>query len=85
MLAKNAPPKLALRAGLGEVRRFVRTMLSAYIGRPLRLQMPERHESAHRRRVCKSYLQILPSMLRDRRSAKPTVERAALMSWETTK
>ena len=85
VLAKNAPPKLALRAGLGEVRRFLRTMLSAYIGRPLRLQMPERHESAHRRGVCKSYLQLLPSMLRHRRAMKPTVDRAALMSWEAVK
>ncbi len=85
VLAKNAPPKLALRAGLGEVRRFLRTTLSAYIGRPLRLQMPERQESAHRRRVCKSYLQLLPSMLRHRRATKPTVDRAALMSWEVKK
>ncbi|MGB8861585.1 MAG: glycosyltransferase family 2 protein [Ilumatobacteraceae bacterium] len=85
VLAKNAPAKLALRAGLGEVRRFVRTMLSAYIGRPLRLQMPERNNSAHRRRVCKSYLQLLPAMIRDRRAAHPSTDRSALMSWEVTK
>lgn len=85
VLAKNAPAKLAMRAGLGEIRRFVRTMLSAYVVRPLKLQMPERHDSAHRRRVCKSYLQLLPAMLRDRRAAPATVDRALLMRWEVTK
>lgn len=85
VLAKNAPAKVALRAGVGEVRRFVRCMLSAYIGRPLRLQMPERNESAHRRRVLSSYLQLLPAMVRARRAAKPSVDRTALMSWQVTK
>lgn len=85
VLAKNAPPRLALRAGLGEMRRCVRCMLSAYVLRPLRLQMPERHESAHRRKVAASYLRELRPTLRDRRAAKPTVDRTALMSWEVTK
>jgi len=85
VLAKNAPAKLALRAGLGEARRFVRGTVSAYILRPLRLQMPERHESGHRRRVLTSYVRLLPAMLRDRRAAKPKLDRQALMSWERTK
>ena len=85
MLAKNAPWPLALRAGLGEFRRFVRCTLSAYIIRPLRLQMPERNESAHRRRVFASYLRQLRPMLRDRRSATLRVERSALMSWVVDK
>ncbi len=85
VLAKNAPAKLALRAGLGEVRRFVRRTFSAYIIRPLRLQMPERHDSAHRRRVLVSYARLLPGVLRDRRAAKPSVDRKSLMSWEVTK
>ncbi len=85
VLAKNAPARLAARAGLGEIRRFVRCMLSAYILRPLRLQMPERHESAHRRKVVASYLRELRPMLRDRRAATPAVDRSSLMSWEVTK
>jgi len=85
VLAKNAPAKLALRAGLGEVRRFVRGTVSAYVLRPLRLQMPERNESAHRRRVLWSYLRNLWPMLRDRRATKPSVDRKSLMSWEVTK
>ena len=85
VLAKNAPAKQALRAGLGEMRRLVRGTISAYIMRPLRLQMPERHQSAHRRRVFASYLRLLRPMLRDRRAAKPKVDRQSLMSWEVTK
>ncbi|MCE9623116.1 MAG: glycosyltransferase family 2 protein [Actinomycetia bacterium] len=85
VLAKNAPGRLALRAGLGELRRCARWMVSAYIMRPLRLQMPERTMSAHRRRVLASYVRLLPGVLRDRRAAKPRVSRRALMSWEVTK
>lgn len=85
VLAKNAPARLATRAGLGEIRRFVRCILSAYILRPLRLQMPERLESAHRRKVVVSYLRELRPMIRDRRGATPSVDRSSLMSWEVTK
>jgi GT2 family glycosyltransferase len=85
VLAKNAPAKLALRAGLGELRRFVRGTLSAYVLRPLRLKMPERNESAHRRRVLASYARLLRPMMRHRRAAKPSVNRKSLMSWEVTK
>ena len=85
VLAKNAPAKQALRSGLGEARRFLRGTISAFVMRPLRLQMPERQMSAHRRRVLASYLRLLPPMLRDRRSAKPVVDRESLMSWEVTK
>ncbi len=85
VLAKNAPAKLALRAGVGEARRFVRGTISAYILRPLRLQMPERHQSAHRRRVLTSYVRLLRPMLRDRRAAQPKFARDSLMTWEVTK
>ena len=86
VLAKNAPARLALRAGLGEIRRFVRSALSGYIGRPIRLQMPERRVPAHRRRVLISYLRLLPAMLRERRATEPVVSRRHLMtSWEVTK
>ncbi len=85
VLAKNAPAKQALRAGLGETKRFVRGTISAYVMRPLRLQMPERHQSAHRRRVLVSYFRLLRPMLRDRRRAKPVVDRQSLMSWEVVK
>ncbi len=86
VLAKNAPARVALRAGLGEIRRFVRSTLSGYVGRPIRLQMPERSVPAHRRRVLTSYLRLLPAMLRDRRATEPVVSRRDLMtSWEVTK
>ena len=85
VLAKNAPGQAGLRAGLGEVRRFARGTLSAYVIRPLRLQMPERHESAHRRRVVPAICGCCRAMLRDRRAAKPKVARRSLMSWEVSK
>jgi GT2 family glycosyltransferase len=85
VLAKNAPARLATRAGLGELRKFVRSTISAYVIRPLKLQMPERHESAHRRKVFASYLRELRPMIRDRRAATPVVDRASMMSWEVTK
>lgn len=85
VVAKNAPARLAVRAGLGEIRRCIRCQLSAFVVRPLRLQMPERHESAHRRKVAGSYLRELWPMLRDRRAAKLTVDRDSVMKWEVTK
>ena len=85
VLAKNAPARLAVRAGLGEVRRCARCLVSAYVLRPLRLQMPERHESAHRRRVLASYLRELWPTVRERRATTTSVDRASLMSWEVTK
>lgn len=85
VLAKSAPWRLALRAGLGELRRCLRWQVSAYVMRPLRLQMPERVESAHRRKVVRGYLRDLPGMLRDRRATRPVVSREALMRWEMTK
>lgn len=85
VLAKNAPWRLAARAGLGEAYRCLRWHLAAYVMRPLRLQMPERVESAHRRRVLGNYLRGLPAMLRDRRAVRPVVAREALMRWEVTK
>lgn len=88
VVAKNAPTRLAVRAGLGEIRRCVRSQLSAFVLRPLRLQMPERHESAHRRKVAASYLREVWPMVRDRRAATRailTVDRDSLMKWEVTK
>ncbi len=85
VLAKNATASLAIRAGLGEMRRCARCLISAYVVRPLRLQMPERHESAHRRRVFASYLRELWPTVRERRATATSVDRASLMSWEVTK
>ena len=85
MLAKNAPAKLAWRAGLGEVRRAVTGTIRHYIVRPLTLRLPARPEVAHRWRVCGSYLRLTPAMLRDRWAPGRTVPRDEVMRWEVVK
>ncbi|HEY3484465.1 MAG TPA: glycosyltransferase family 2 protein, partial [Ilumatobacteraceae bacterium] len=85
VLAKNAPARLALRSGLGEVRRLVATTVRNYLIRPLTLRLPRPPEVRHRRAVTLAYLRALPSMLRSRRSAKRSVSRESLMAWEVDK
>lgn len=85
VLAKNAPMWLALRSGLGEVKRTVVLNVRHLVLRPLTLRMPARPEARHRRRVLKSYLSLLPSMLRDRWMMDRHVSRRSLMRWEVTK
>ena len=85
VLAKNAPPRLAWRSGLGEIRRFVGAVVRHYAIRPLTLRLPVRAEVAHRWMVCRGYLQLLPGMVADRWSMKPKVSRRSLMEWEVVK
>ena len=85
VLAKNAPPRLAWRSGLGEIRRFVGSVVRHYAIRPLTLRLPVRAEVAHRWMVCRGYLQLLPGMVADRWSMKPKVSRRSLMEWEVVK
>ncbi|MFZ4810399.1 MAG: glycosyltransferase family 2 protein [Ilumatobacteraceae bacterium] len=85
VLAKNAPVGLALRAGLGEVKRFAITLVRHYAIRPLTLRLPVRAEVAHRWKVLRGYLQALPATIAERR-AMPVVEtRESLMTWAVTK
>jgi len=85
VLAKNAPWRLAWRSGLGEVRRFVGSVVRHYAIRPLTLRLPVRAEVGHRWRVCRGYLALLPAMLRDRWSVRPVRSRNELMEWEVVK
>jgi len=85
VLAKCAPARLALRAGLGELKRTVVANLRGLVWRPLTLRMPDRPEAAHRRRVLASYLSLLPGVLRDRWMMDRRVTRRSLMSWEVAK
>jgi GT2 family glycosyltransferase len=84
-LAKNAPAPLALRAPLGAARRLAVTAVRDIVLRPFTLRMPHRADAAHQLRVLRGYLVRLGGMLRDRRRARPVVDRASLMEWETTK
>jgi GT2 family glycosyltransferase len=85
VLAKNAPMWLAARAGLGEVKRTLVLNVRHLVLRPLTLRMPSRPEARHRRRVLKSYVSLLPAMLRDRWMMDRHVSRGSLMRWEVSK
>jgi hypothetical protein len=85
VLAKNAPLWLAVRSGLGEVRRTVIINVRHLILRPLTLRMPARPEAAMRRRVLKSYISLVPAMLRDRWLMDRRCSRESLMKWEVSK
>jgi hypothetical protein len=85
VLVKNAPLWLAARSGLGEVRRTVIINVHHLILRPLTLRMPARPEAAMRRRVLKSYLLLVPAMLRDRWLMDRRYSRQSLMKWEVSK
>ena len=84
-LAKCAPATVALRAGLGELQRFLMIHWKDLIRRPLALQMPLKIKAAERRHVFLSYVKWLPAMLRDRWTMKKRVSRRSLMGWEVTK
>ncbi len=85
VLAKNAPPALAWRSGLGEVRRALLATVRHYLLRPATLRLPVRREVVHRWSVCGGYLRLLPAMLRDRWSGGRTVDRGEIMTWEVVK
>jgi hypothetical protein len=85
MLAKCAPLRVALRAGLGEVKRNVLVHWRDLVKRPLTLQMPLRVVAGERRHVLLSYFKYLPGMLRDRWMMDRRVSRRSLMKWEVTK
>jgi hypothetical protein len=85
VLAKNAPTRLALRAIVGALERLVLTFLRQVVLRPFVLRLPVRAEAAHQWRVVRSYARKLPAMIRARRSARPSVDRSALLSWMVTK
>jgi GT2 family glycosyltransferase len=83
VLAKNAPLPLAARAGLGLVRRALRTTVLELVKRPLTLRMPSRAAVRAEWRVVRGYARLLPSMVRDRRRAAPTVPRTAVVEeWQ---
>ena len=85
VLVKNAPMWLAVRSGLGEVRRTVIINVRNLILRPLTLRMPSRPEAAMRRRVLKSYISLVPAMLRDRWLMDRRCSRESIMKWEVSK
>lgn len=84
-LAKNAPWPLAWRGGLGEVRRLVGALVRNGVKRPLTLRLPVRAELAHRWRVTRGYLRLVPAMLADRWTSGRVMPRRRLLEWEVDK
>jgi len=85
VLAKCAPVGLAVRAGLGELRRMIICNVRDLLLRPLALRIPVRIEAAHRRRVFFSYVSLLPGMIRDRVMMDRRVSRRSLIRWQVSK
>jgi len=84
VLAKNAPMGLVVRSGLGELRRLVVAVVRHFVIRPLTLRLPARIEVSRRWQVTRSYLGLLPAMVRSRR-AMGSLDRSAPMSWQVDK
>ncbi len=84
-LAKNAPARVAWRAGLGELRRLVVSFLANFVRRPLTARLPDRAAFAHRWGVARGYAAALPGVLVDRWSTRRVVTRRSLMAWEVDK
>jgi GT2 family glycosyltransferase len=82
VLAKNAPTPMAVRAGLGLLKRALLTTFLDVVLRPMRLRMPTRIAARHEWRVLTGYLRLLPTMVGERRRARPRVDRASILRWE---
>ncbi len=85
VLAKNAPISLLWGPLIGLLRQLARRVVADLILRPLRLQMPSRTEVRRQAQVLKSFINLLPSMLRERWSHVPQVPRREVAKWMTTK
>lgn len=83
--ARHAPARTAVRVGVGELRRFVSTLVRHLVLRPLRLRLPVRAEIGARRRVTQGYLRLLPAMVAARWQRGATVRRRTIAAWEVDK
>lgn len=83
--AKNAPLRIAVRAGAGEILRLVRCLWQDVIIQVLTWRSPRLSGVKSRLKVVCSYLALLPAMLYQRWSMERRVSRRRLMSWEKEK
>lgn len=84
-VTKNAPWPQVVRTGLGQFRRLAIDIVRHLVVRPLTLRMPLMTEVRNDWQVTRSYLQLLPAMLRARYAQRPTVARHAVIAWEVDK
>lgn len=85
ILAKNAPLRLALRAGVGEVQRLVRSLWIDVVVQLGSRRTPQWKNVERRVKVVGSYVALLPAMLYQRWSMERRVARRRLMVWEKEK
>ncbi len=81
---RTRPPRLALRAILGAVKRLVVTFLRQVVLRPFVLRLPVRAEAAHQWRSCAATSQAAGDDPRPP-IGSPSVDRGSLLSWMVTK
>jgi len=85
VLAKNAPLKMAGRAGLGEISRLFKCVYRDVVLQILKGKKPLIQVLRRRGGIVKSYLGLLPSMLYQRWTMERRIHRRALMVWEKDK
>lgn len=85
VLAKNAPFKIAARAGAGEVQRLVKSFWVDVILRLISQKSLEWKNVRIRTRIVRSYFALLPAMLYQRWTLRRRVSRRQVMVWEKEK
>lgn len=85
VLAKNAPLRIAARAGLGEIYRLINGMYREVFLQIVNREEPSLEMTKSRWKVVKSYLVVLPSMLYQRWTMERRVSRRSLMVWQKDK
>ena len=85
VLAKNAPLRIAVRAGGGEIWRLVKSFWVDVLIQIKNRKSPRWKDVRRRSRVVRSYLFLLPNMLYQRWTMERRVARKRPMSWEKVK
>ena len=87
MLAKVAPPKMALRAALVEARSTARAVAAEYLRPMARAQRPRPNVAPQKVRSMRSYVKHVPAMLADRRrlDSQRVVPDAEIVRWMVSK
>lgn len=85
VLTKNAPLKIAAKAVIGEVKRFLGTFVKRILYPVMSLRRPHLTEFRFKYRVMRSYLELLPKTLNQRWMMGRCVSRRKVMMWAVQK
>lgn len=80
LLAKNATAHVALKAGMGELRRLLHSVLSNILLRLLKFRIPSLADPRFKWHVFRSYVQLLPLAIKNRWLVHPRQSRRRVMS-----